>query len=183
MKTRGMNKHQKAAHKRGEQRVGRDEIPELLKLSESEDPEDRLTAAEHLCPCHVRKRIEPVWRALFRMMENPDVRVRRAAWHTLEDGGRPNDPALDVILDRVLKNDPDAKVRRIAEHASGGRRERDLHTTMLLGRGTVRQKGRCDFCGENNLFVERDYATTIPTGSDNRLALICEGCVRTLPAG
>lgn len=79
MKTKGMNKHQKAAHKRGELRVGRDEIPELLRLSESEDPADRLVAAEHLRPCHLRKRIEPVRKALYRMMEDPDVRVRRQA--------------------------------------------------------------------------------------------------------
>src|SRR5207248_2721971 len=82
-KTSGMNRHQKAAHRAGEQRVGREEIEELLERSHSADPEERLTAARYLCPCHVRRRLQPVWDALYRLLEDADVRVRRAAWHTL----------------------------------------------------------------------------------------------------
>ena len=90
----GLNKHQKAAFRQGERRVRKDEIENLIDLSRSEDPKGRLIAARNLCPCHVRTRIEAVWEALFRMLEDPDVPVRRAAWHTLEDGGKPVDPVL-----------------------------------------------------------------------------------------
>ena len=93
-----VNKYQKAARKRGEQRVGGDQIEQLLEMSRSDDPGDRLVAAEYLCPCRVRRRIDSVWQALFRMLEDADARVRRAAWHTLDDGGCPNDPALDEIF-------------------------------------------------------------------------------------
>ena len=48
----GLNKHQRAAFRPGEERVGREEIRELLRLSESNDSEDRLQAASFLCPCH-----------------------------------------------------------------------------------------------------------------------------------
>ena len=55
----------------------------MLVLSESADVENRLCAAEHLCPCHVRTRIPEVWNALFRMLKDSDARVRQQAWHTL----------------------------------------------------------------------------------------------------
>ena len=71
-------------------------------MSQSEDPMDRLQAAFFLCPWHVRKRIDEVWEALYRMLEDDDPKVRRAAWHTLEDGGKPDDPALDEIIERTL---------------------------------------------------------------------------------
>ena len=44
----GLNKHQRAAFRQGELRVGREEIQELLQMSRSADPEDRLHAASFL---------------------------------------------------------------------------------------------------------------------------------------
>src|SRR5687768_1773297 len=96
-KTKGLNKYQKAACRPGEARIGAEELGELLEDSRSPDAEKRRTAAEFMCPCHVRRRVDEVWAALYRMLEDDDVLVRRAAWHTLEDGGRPDDPALDEI--------------------------------------------------------------------------------------
>ena len=175
-KTLGMNKHQKAAHRVGERRIGREEIQELLEQSHSEDPEERLEAAQFLCPCHVRRRIPAVWEALYRLLEDPSAAVRRAAWHTLEDGGRPDDPNLDSILDRTLKNETDTTVLRFAQQVAGPRKDRDLLVARLAGRQQPKQRGRCDFCGENNLPVERDLSTMIPTGDLPRSALICERC-------
>ena len=40
-KYQGANRHQKAAHRRGEERVGREMIEELLDLSHGFDPADR----------------------------------------------------------------------------------------------------------------------------------------------
>src|SRR4051794_3393705 len=132
-KTLGLNKHQKAVRRVGEPRVGRDQIEELLQQSRSEEPEERLVAAQFLCPCHVRRRLEPVWDALYRLLEDPDVRVRRAAWHTLEDGGHPEDPSLDAILDRALKQETDPQVLRFAQHLAGPRKDRERNTARLAG--------------------------------------------------
>ena len=51
------------------------------------------------------------------MLEDRDVRVRRAAWHTLEDGGRPDDSALDAIIERVAATETDAFVKRMIAQA------------------------------------------------------------------
>jgi hypothetical protein len=178
-KTLGMNKHQKAVYRVGEPRVGRDEIQELVEQSGSGDPEERLVAAQFLCPCHVRRRIGAVWEALYRLLEDPDVRVRRAAWHTLEDGGRPDDPALDEILDRALKSETDPQVLRFAQQLVGPRRQQELVIARAMGRAEPKQRGRCDFCGDRGVEVVRDLNTMIPTDDLPRAAWICERCARS----
>jgi hypothetical protein len=178
-KSLGMNKHQKAAHKVGERRVGAEQIAELLEQSRSRDPEERLVAAQYLCPCHVRRRIEAVWEALYRLLEDDDVRVRRAAWHTLEDGGRPDDPALDQILDRVLRSDSDPQVQRFARKVAGPRQDRELLLARLAGKQPATRRGKCDFCGATDVPVDRDLETMIPTADLPRPALICSACIRT----
>jgi hypothetical protein len=175
----GRNKHQKAAHRVGEPQVGREQIAELLELSRSSDPEERRHAAQFLCPCHVRRRIEAVWDALFRMLEDPDVAVRRAAWHTLEDGGRPDDPRLDTILERTLRDEKDPAVLRFARMFVEPRKAKERVTMAAAARPTPRVRGRCDFCGEPDVFVERDLETMIPTGDLPRPALTCERCRAT----
>ncbi|MBW3625094.1 MAG: HEAT repeat domain-containing protein [Armatimonadetes bacterium] len=170
------NKRQKAAFKVGERRLAPQEVPELLELSLNPDPADRLHAAENLCPCHVRRSVEAVWQALFRMMEDEDVRVRRAAWHTLEDGGRPDDPRLDAIIERVLASETDQAVRNFIKQVQGEERKQQDTLYKALGTPPVKRKGRCDFCGEYDVFVERDLETMIPTDDLPRAALICESC-------
>ncbi|MES4793204.1 MAG: hypothetical protein C4321_09730, partial [Chloroflexota bacterium] len=125
-KTFGVNKHRQAAHKVGERRIGANEIPLLLELSRSEEPEERLTAATYMCPCHVRRRVEEIWAALYRLLEDPDPRVRRQAWYTLEDGGRPDDPALEAILERALASEADSSVRSMIERVAGPRQNQAL---------------------------------------------------------
>jgi hypothetical protein len=178
-KTLGLNKHQKAARRPGEPRVGREQIEELLAQSQSPDPEERLVAAQFLCPCHVRRRIEPVWEALYRLLADPDVRVRRAAWHTLEDGGRPDDPALDTIVERTLREESDSQVLGFARKLAGPRKDRELIAARIAGRPVAAQRGRCDFCGERNVEVERDLDTMIPTDTLPRAAWICRTCAKT----
>jgi hypothetical protein len=178
-KTLGMNKHQKAVYRVGEPRVGREQIEELLEKSHSEDVADRLEAASYLCPCHVRRRIEPVWEALYRLLEDEDVEVRRAAWHTLEDGGRPDDPKLDAIVERVSKTESDRTVLRFIQQIGGARRDQEMVLARLVGRPQPKQRGRCDFCGESNMPVERDLETMIPTDDLPRAALVCERCAAT----
>lgn len=180
MALKGLNKHQKAAQRPGEQRLGRDEVAQLLALSSSTDSEDRLTAARFLCPCHVRGSIPEVWEALYRMMEDQDPKVRWAAWHTLEDGGLPKDPPTLERLEQIFTGEKDAKVRRFAEAIVGGelqsRRQRELKKRELLASAAHQQKGRCDFCGESGVPVERDLETPIRSGGHTRPALVCRRC-------
>jgi hypothetical protein len=175
-KSKGMNRHQKAVYTPGERRAGREQIEELLLKSRSEEVEDRCEAAENLCPCHVRRRIPEVWEALYRMLEDPEVTVRRAAWHTLEDGGRPDDPALDSIIERALATETDRQVRRFAEMIAGPRREKEMHLLRAQGANQPKTRGKCDFCGQSNIFVERDYSVEIPAGDHYRPAWKCGEC-------
>lgn len=180
--TKGLNKHQKAARRPGEKRVSRDEVEDLLELSLSSDPEDRLSAARFLCPCHVRGRLPEVWDALYRMMEDEHPKVRWAAWHTLEDGGLPKDEPTLARLGQIFARESDPKVRRFAEAIVGKelkfRRQQETLRQELLGRTAHQQKGRCDFCGEAGVGVERDLETPITSGGHSRPALICQRCAR-----
>lgn len=182
-KTFGMNTHQKAAHKVGERKSSAAEVADMLALSCSSDADDRLLAAQHLCPCHVRKRIDAVWDALFHMMEDADARVRQAAWHTLEDGGVPTEPAMLDNLERLLKTERDPKVHRFAEHIIGPPlRERENYHSGLLtlpGRPQRAHRGKCDFCGADGVQVDFEPETPIPTTDGSRPAFICEHCAQT----
>ena len=179
-KTAGMNKHQKAVHRVKEQRICREEVEELLERSVSSDPEDRLMAAEFLCPCHVRRRIDAVWEALFRLLEDGDPRVRRAAWHTLDDGGKPTDDAALANLARICEKETDPGNRKYAEGIlrKFAVPQKELTAMKLVGRPQQMRRGRCDFCGESNVPVERDLETMIPTDDLPRAAWICGPCAK-----
>ena len=147
-------------------------------MSRSPDPADREHAASFLCPCHVRRRIEEVWNALFRMMEDEDVRVRRAAWHTLEDGGKPDDPRLDRLLDRLSRTETDRRVRSFIDIFSGQRRKKADLEFKLAGRSEFHLRGKCDFCARSGVPLKRDLHTLIPDNGTSRAGLICRSCAR-----
>ena len=179
---KGMNKHQKAARRPGEKKVSRTEVAELLELSSSSDAEDRLTAASLLCPCHVRGRLPEVWDALYRMMEDEHPKVRQAAWHTLEDGGLPKDEPTLARLAQIFAQERDPKVRRFAEGLVGrelkARQQQETLRQELLAKAAHQQQGRCDFCGESGVAVERDLETPIVSNGGTRPALICRRCAQ-----
>ena len=179
-KLKGMNKHQKAIFRPGEHRVRLEDIAYYLTLAASADADERLEAANNLCPCHVRKPIDEVQSAIFRMMEDPDVRVRQAAWHTLEDGGVPDDPRLDPIFERAVAGETNTLIRRfVAEFAEPRLRARKLVEQKRAERSQTLfiQRGKCDFCGESNVPVKPEYETEIGSNAaTRRLALICEPC-------
>jgi hypothetical protein len=181
-KTAERNKHQKAAHRPGERKVSREQVAELLELSCSSAPEDRLVAAQLLCPCHVRTHVPGVWDAVYRMMSDADRRVRYAAWHTLEDGGLPQDPQIFAALEHLLRQETDAKVRKFAEYILGNeirrRNRQEIERLHVLARPVQRQQGKCDFCGQQNVLVERDFDTMIPAAGLSRPALICDRCAQ-----
>ena len=173
---KGLNKYQRAAFRPGEQRVGREEIQELLQMSHSADPADRLQAASFLCPCHVRRSIDEVWQALYRMLEDQDARVRRAAWHTLEDGGKPDDPALDEIIERTLERETDKQVLNFARLFSQGREKRKQVEFEIAAVPEYAERGKCDFCGEQSVPVKKDFATELDVGGARRFAHVCAPC-------
>ena len=178
-----MNKHQKAVFRPGDHRVGADDIEELLELSHSDDPSERLIAAENLCPCHVRTRIEVVWDALYRMMEDADAKVRLAAWHTLEDGGYPkDDPRMEAILERSLEQETNKGVRRFVELFARPKRERAEFLLKVqdrtFGTSDYDARGKCDFCGESDIQVKKDYNNPLSFNGEARPALVCEACDR-----
>ena len=108
------NRFQRRQFRRGERRLRGDEVKHYLTLADSEDSQDRIEAMENLCPCHVRKRIEVVWEALYRGLQDRNLNVRQAAWHTLEDGGRPNDPELDSAMVEIANTETDPKLKQKA---------------------------------------------------------------------
>jgi hypothetical protein len=174
---RPRNRHQKAAHRPGELRVSRAQVAELVALSTSEDADERLTAAKYLCPCHVRGRHDEAWQALLRLMQDAEPKVRAQAWHALEDGGV---PPGDEVLDRlqaIQAGEADRSVRAMIEHAFGPvLAHKERRELAAMRRRASRERGKCDFCGARNVFVERDYDTMIPTSGLSRPALICEAC-------
>lgn len=176
----GMNKHQKAAHRPGEEKVSRAEIGALLELSCSSDVDERLTAARYLCPCHIQTRRADVAAAIFRMMEDDDPRVRFAAWHTWEDGGLPNEAEALSRMEQIYQRERDAKVRRFAatilKPALEATRARERTLLHLAARPLADQIGKCDFCGAQDTPVTRDLATSIPTATLPRPAWTCAAC-------
>ncbi len=175
---KGLNRHQKAAFRGGEHRVRGEAVQRLIEMAYSEDVGERLHAAENLCPCHVRKRVEAAWEALYRLMQDADVRVRRAAWHTLEDGGCPNDPALMPIFERAVANETDSQVRRWVERfATPALSERSRQDALRAAYTPFQAYGRCDFCGGKGLRVRTDYETELNgSGGSTRPAQICQQC-------
>ena len=85
------------------------------------------------------------------MLEDQDARVRRAAWHTLEDGGKPDDPALDEIIERTLECETDKQVLNFARLFSQGREKRKQVEFEIAAVPEYAERGKCDFCGEQSV--------------------------------
>lgn len=182
-KRKGLNKYQKAAFKAGDHRTRRDDVERYLDLAQSDSSSDRFEAADNLCPCHVRTHIDEVWKALFRLMEDPDDKVRQAAWHTLEDGGIPDDPILDEIFARAVKNldnEPDRLVRLLIEEFAVPRiaeQERINFDRERFSVAKYNKVGKCDFCGQSSIKVRNNFETELVlSNGETRLSLICERC-------
>lgn len=174
--TSGMNKFQKKAHQKGEYRIRREEIPHYLALAESDDPKDRFVAAANLCPCHVRRPIPEIQTALFRLMEDSDPEVRARAWHTLEDGGVPDDPRMEAIFERAREHETDKRVLGFLKELQKDNLEHKERTMLkVAARSEYDQQGKCDFCGAKGP-VKTDFDTEIPNGGQIRFALVCATC-------
>ena len=173
-----MNKHQKRSHRRREDRLRGDDVNYYLSLAYSENPDDRALAMENLCPCHVRKRIDAVWVALYKGMLDEDIRVRRAAWHTLDDGGNPNDPRLQPLLQKIVKTESDPNLRQKALDLIKTVQDVEDQKQELIAQKTDTFKGQCDWCGTSNVFVRYDYETEFDENGTKRLMVICDKCAK-----
>ena len=175
-KVKGMNKYQKKAHRRREDRLRGNEVEYYLSLAYSSNPDDRVEAMDNLCPCHVRKSIDKVWVALYKGLVDTDLRVRKAAWHTLEDGGNPNDPRLQPLLERITKEETDPKLRQRALDLIAATRKVEEQKKALMAQKAHTFRGRCDWCGASNVRVSYDHETEFETNGIKRFALVCEAC-------
>jgi hypothetical protein len=152
-------------------------VDQLLALSRSDSAEDRLIAAEFLCPCYVRERTQDIWNAVVTLMADEDARIRFAAWHTLEDGGVPSEKGVLERLEGLLTRESDPDVRRLAKETIGPALEqRSRQELRHMRRPEAVMWGKCDFCGERDIAVRADLETRIPADGLSRPALICRGC-------
>jgi hypothetical protein len=100
-----------------------------------------------------------------------------AAWHTLEDGGSPDEPDILEILEPLFEAETDAKVRRVASLSLGPvLAARDRRTRAAMQRPAPALRGKCDFCSERDVLVTRDHDIAIPTGGATRPAMVCKAC-------
>jgi hypothetical protein len=54
-----------------------------------------------------------------------------------------------------------------------------MRATRELGRlrrPEFMRRGKCDFCGERDIFVREDFDTRIPTAGLSRAAFVCRTC-------
>ena len=99
------------------------------------------------------------------------------AWHTLDDGGRPNDPQLQPVLERIAKKETDPKLRqRAIDLIQSARRLVEKHQELVAQRADY-FRGKCDWCGATDVEVTYDYETEFEiTGAEKRFALMCADC-------
>ena len=96
-------------------------LQEILDASRDPDPEIRRKAVRDLCPCQVKMKDGEVWDRVFEMARDPNVRVRRNAFHAIIDGlpGELTAKAL-ATLEAMRDSEPEARlrcnVRRILAH-------------------------------------------------------------------
>jgi hypothetical protein len=102
----------------------RDEIDELLGLTLDCDPKTRRVVVKNLCPCHVRRDIDDVWRRLLEMADDPDAGVRIDVLSALTDASPPKWSAKVLEVMAARRHDGDRKVRRYVNYLS--KRQRRL---------------------------------------------------------
>lgn len=90
----------------------------------------------------------------FRHARRRNVKVRRG---TLEDGGKPDDPVLDVIIDRTLELESDRQTLHFARLFAKGRKKRQDVEFPAVAISDYAECGKCDFCGSTNTAVRNDF--------------------------
>eukprot|EP01112_Ceratiomyxa_fruticulosa_P013676 TRINITY_DN3861_c0_g2_i1.p1 TRINITY_DN3861_c0_g2~~TRINITY_DN3861_c0_g2_i1.p1 ORF type:complete len:224 (-),score=54.58 TRINITY_DN3861_c0_g2_i1:207-878(-) len=87
-------------------------LSECILLTHDPDPRVRLRTLREMCPCHVKRDVETLWKRILEMTDDPDPNVRYQVLHDLCDGSPSH--MEDVVIKALerMHNDPDKKVRR-----------------------------------------------------------------------
>ena len=93
----------------------------------------------------------------------------------MEDGERPNDPVLKEIFERAA-NDPDKKIRRQVDRYLSAERKDVRLADRLSAQKKYPECGKCNFCGETETSLRKDFETEIPDTDKLRFALVCKKC-------
>ena len=176
------NQYKKRKMKKDEPRLKGNELITYLTMANSKDPKDRLEAMENLCPCRLRKRVGAAWNAIYKGLQDSDLRVRKAAWHTLEEnhGGQPNSPKLYPLMLEISETELDSKLREKAKSIvrraqSETQSIKGRSSDLLLKRSNYFQ-GKCDWCGDRSMTVDYIYNNEFQIGTTVRLAQACAQC-------
>jgi hypothetical protein len=101
-------------------------LQEALDASRDPNPEVRRLAVRDLCPCQVKMKDREVWDRVFEMTRDPNLRVRRNAFHAIIDGlpGALTEQAVKTL--EAMREEPEAGLRRnvrkvLARHHRTGR--------------------------------------------------------------
>ncbi len=89
-------------------------IDALLVRTRDSNPNVRRTAVRELCPCEVRADKPEVWDRILELATDPDVGVRRLAFHSMIDGSPHSRETEIVEAIELLRDDPSPKLRRQA---------------------------------------------------------------------
>ena len=108
------------------------------------------------------------------MLEDEDIKVRRVAWHTLKDGGRPHEPALYTILERTLEQDADRQVLGCPWKYAHGRKIRKGVEFEVAAISDYANRGRRDFCGGANVPIKTNFEKNHDVSGSRRFAMVCE---------
>ena len=98
----------------------------LIDRTRDEDPRIRRAALRELCPCDLKRNLDPAWDHVLEMVDDPDASVRSIVLHTLCDGS-PGERLAEVVeaLEKLAQY-PDRRLRRrardiLAKHRRTGR--------------------------------------------------------------
>ena len=91
--------------------------------------------------------------------------------------GRPNDPQLQPVLEKIAKKESDPKLRQRAIDLIQAARQVEEKHRELVSQKADYFRGKCDWCGEANVNVTYDYETEFE-GADGqkRFAVMCARC-------
>jgi len=96
-----------------------EDVIAILKRSRSTNPNERKAALRSMCPCRVKRAIDPFWVRIVEMCSDPDDSVRYQVLHDLCDGSPSH--LEDLVAETVhgFWNDSNEKIRRSARRAYG----------------------------------------------------------------
>ena len=94
-----------------------DDVVAILKQSYSDNPVERKAALKSMCPCKVKREIDPFWMRIVEMTKDENASVRYQVLHSLCDGSPARIEELVADTVRTFWNDPDDKIKRSARRA------------------------------------------------------------------